>query len=213
MELPRFCPWNNRSSARSVVTLAVTLAASVATILAAPPPNDNCSSAMVIPGTGFPRLTAAVDISDATKVGEPPMPTCEFFSPTASRSVWYRFTPALDDVYRISTCPESGAGTTVPDTILAVYAGPSGCGGPLTQIPDGCADDTCNLQSEIIARLNATETYYIVVWQFDDSPPASGQGFVQLLVDRAAPVNDVCASATQVHLNIPAFGSTVFAAN
>jgi hypothetical protein len=178
---------------------------------AAPPPNDDCTGAIVIPGGGpFPHLTTpVVDLSDATRINEPPPPTC--ISPTASRSVWYKFTPAVTDLYRISTCPDAGAGTTVDDTILAIYSGSLGCGGAKTQITDGCNDDSCGLQSEIQTSLNGGQTYYIVVWQFDNSVPPSGQGFVQLFVDRAAPRNDTCATAADVQLNVPVFGTTVFA--
>src|SRR5688572_22023436 len=91
-------------------------------IKAAAPPNDTCANAQIIPATGpFPYVTDSVDLSDATTVGDPAAPSCPTFPDTASRSVWYRFTPTFSDFYRFSTCADAGAGTTVNDTILAVY--------------------------------------------------------------------------------------------
>src|SRR5262245_53102107 len=40
----------------------------------AAPANDNCSSAVIIPGAGpFPHTTALIDISTATLAGDPPV--------------------------------------------------------------------------------------------------------------------------------------------
>src|SRR5437867_688879 len=54
----------------------------------APPPNDQCDFAEVIPGNGpFPYLTTLVpDITDATTTGDPPAPLCGGAS--RSRSLW-----------------------------------------------------------------------------------------------------------------------------
>ena len=59
----------------------------------APPPNDTCAGAEVIPTSGpFPHLTAVTDITMATTAGDPPSPSCPFTPFTLSRSIWYSFT-------------------------------------------------------------------------------------------------------------------------
>ena len=180
-------------------------------IHAAAPPNDTCANAQVIPSTGpFPYVTDSVDLSDATILGDPPTPSCPTFPDTASRSVWYRFTPTFSDFYRFSTCADAGAGTTVNDTILAVYRSTNACNS-LIEVSGGCADDTCHFQSEIVTFMASGQTFYIVVWQYDDTPPSPGQGLVELLVSPAAPRNDRCETAAPIALNVPIVGTTVSA--
>lgn len=178
---------------------------------AAPPVNDRCANAIVIPANGpFPHLTVPVDITDATLTNDPPAPPCQS---DVSRSVWYVFRPALTDTYRISLCGEVTA-TTVADTVMAIYvAGALGCGTPYTNIANGCSDDACNLQSEISAQLNANTAYYIVVWQFSAMPPPPGESQVQLLVENSRPSNDDCTSPQPIQLNIPVSGRTIDALN
>ena len=81
----------------------------------APPTNDLCSGAEVIPGAGpFPYLTAVTsDITDATATGDPPLPSCQT---NVSRSIWYTFTPATNGDYTISSCADGPTATTVDDT-------------------------------------------------------------------------------------------------
>src|SRR3954452_21635233 len=66
---------------------------------AVPPANDQCAGAQEVPSNGpFPYATITVDISDATITGDPPRPSCPTFPSTASRSVWYTFTPAVGEL-------------------------------------------------------------------------------------------------------------------
>lgn len=176
------------------------------------PPNDGCAAAEEIPAAGpFPLLTALIpDVTGATCVGDPPAPTCE---PYASRSVWYRFTPASSGTYEFSACADAPTGTTLDDTVLGIYASDGGCDGPFTQL--GCDDDACAtevLQSVVTSVLTAGRTYWIVAWQFGTLPPAAGNSAIQLRVAAdLTPPNDRCASAPVLALDAPLEGTTVAA--
>jgi hypothetical protein len=185
------------------------------------PANDLCGGAAVIPAAGpFPYLTAVTaDITDATTVGDPPLPSCQN---NVSRSIWYTFTPSATARYTISTCSFDGTGTTVTDPVMAIYTSAGGCGGAYTEIPtagasDGCDDDSCvsgGLQSVITTRLTGGTQYYIVVWLYDTPPPAPGETAVQLSVSQVLPpANDTCAGAAALSLNTPINGTTAVAAN
>jgi hypothetical protein len=185
----------------------------------APPTNDTCAGAEVISPTGpFPYLTTVTpDITDATTTGDPPLPSCLLGNP-ATRSIWYRFAPSATATYTISTCADAPTGTTVDDTIMAIYtSSTSNCGGTYSEIPvgadtDGCDDDSCAseaFQSVITTRLNSGTTYFIVVWQVGSAPPLAGNTAVQLRVNRTLPPsNDSCASPVALTLNTPVNGTT-----
>lgn len=179
------------------------------------PANDLCANAEVVPAAGpFPFTTSVTaDITDATIVGDPPLPSCQT---NVSRSIWYRFSPNATGQYTISSCANAPTATTVDDTVMAIYTG-GGCGGPFTEVPsgvftDGCDDDTCAvgaLQSVITTRLNAGTTYFIVVWLFDTIAPVGGQTSVQLRVSQFLPEpNDTCAGAIALSLNTPVDATT-----
>lgn len=179
------------------------------------PANDLCGGAEVIPAAGpFPYTTGTTaDITDAGVTGDPPLPSCQN---DISRSIWYRFTPSASAQYMISSCAGAPTGTTVADTVMAIYTAAS-CAGPFTEVPagiftDGCDDDTCAveaLQSVITTQLTAGTTYYVVVWLFDQPAPMAGQTSVQLLVSRFLPAaNDTCAGVIPLSLNTPLNGTT-----
>jgi hypothetical protein len=185
------------------------------------PSNDMCAGAEVIPAAGpFPHLTAVTaDITDATTVGDPPLPSCQT---DISRSIWYTFTPSATANYVISSCADAPTGSTVDDTVMAIYTSGGGCAGPFTEIPTagastGCNDDGCGseaLQSVISTQLTAGTTYYIVVWEFGTVAPTAGNTAIQLRVTQnLAPANDTCASAAPLSVNTPVSGTTAFAVN
>ena len=202
--------------ARLLLTAAVALSAGSAAAVA--PVNDRCGGAIVIPTNGpFPHFTVAVDITEATTNNDPIVvgeivPSCQ---PDVSRSVWYLFRPALTDVYRISTCGESGATNTARDTVMAIYTNLLGnaCGQPYTEIPWACNDDMCGKNSEINTILQAGINYYILVWQYGQTTPPPGQGLVGLMIDRGKPSNDDCSDPQPVFLNVPVIGRTLYALN
>jgi uncharacterized repeat protein (TIGR01451 family) len=175
------------------------------------PPNDQCGGAELIPPAGpFPYLTALIaDISSATTLGDPAGPSCQ---PDVSRSVWYAFTPAASGAYSFSLCADGPTGTTVDDTVMALYSSTGTCAG-LAEMPGGCADDTCTLalgQSSISgATLTAGTTYYVVAWKFDLPAPLAGHTAVQMRVTQVlGPANDTCAGAVTLSLNSPIAGTT-----
>ncbi|HYP25781.1 MAG TPA: BACON domain-containing carbohydrate-binding protein [Blastocatellia bacterium] len=195
-------------------------AASSPPALNVPPANDTCAGAIVIPASGpFPHLTPTVaDITDATSTGDPVQPVCQT---NLSRSIWYSFTPSATAVYEISSCATDTA-TTVEDTILAVYSTTNGCAGPIVEVPtsdvtDGCADDECvteALQAVLTTRLDAGTQYFIVVYEFDNTPPMVNKTAVQLKVTQLLPpANDTCGGAIPLTLNTPVEGDLQAATN
>jgi hypothetical protein len=167
------------------------------------PANDLCSGAQVVPGAGpFPYLSAPVDLTSATTTGDPPSPSCQA---DVSRGVWFAFTPSSSASYSFSVC--SGAtGTTIEDTVLAIYSAAGTCAG-LAEIGGGCDDDSCGpsaLQSAIQSvSLAAGSTYYVVAWSFGTLAPLPGAGTLQLQVVRdpppgPTPPNDRCDGAETI---------------
>jgi hypothetical protein len=179
------------------------------------PNNDTCAGALPISST-LPACSAVVDdITDATTTGDPGIPSCQA---SVSRSVWFTFTPASTGYYRVTTCMDQGAATTVDDTVMAIYTSAGGCAGPFTEIPfsalsDPCDDDSCAAeanQAVVSTQLTGGITYYVVVWKFGTTAPTAGNTAVQVCVSAAtAPgitANDTCAGAQALTLNVPVTG-------
>lgn len=191
---------------------------------AAAPTNDVCSGAELIPSTAGatrPYLTAVTDILEATNPGDPDN-SCQSF---VDRGIWYRFTPTSTAFFTISTFPQLAPGTTVPDTVLAIYTSIGGCNGPFVQLINsidfaGCNDDISDdvLHSSITTLLLADATYYILAWRYQDpddpTPPAPAQAQMQLqFVRTTPPQNDLCSRAQELQLNVPVIGTTIGATN
>src|SRR4051794_7043433 len=101
-----------------MVTYILCLQSSFSFAASAPPANDLCAGAEVIPGGApFPRLsTVTFDVSGATTVGDAPVPTV-CFPGAVSRSIWYQFTPTASGFYVLSV---DDTETTVPDTLMGI---------------------------------------------------------------------------------------------
>lgn len=139
--------------------------------------NDTCAGAEQIPAAGpFPHLTAFADTRLAGRVGDPPNPAC---GAAFDRSVWYRFAPAASGAYNFSLCTDTG--TTIYDTVLAIYSATS-CTGPFTRV--ACNDDACEFQSALTTNLTAGTTYYILAWDPDHT---TGESLIQLRVAGTVP--------------------------
>src|SRR5262245_2835847 len=201
------------SRRRAVIPAAAIMlaaACSWSAAIAAPPANDVCAQAIVVPGAGpYPYLSPVVDLADAGISGDPPAPSCQS---SVSRSVWFAFTPAIDNEYTFSLCPEAPTATTVEDTVLAIYTSAGGCGGPFAQVAGGCDDDSCALTSlqSVIADIpiQAGTTYFIVAWKYSSTAPQANRSSVQLRVTQAPPPpppppNDQCAGAELLPGNGP----------
>ncbi|MBI3449605.1 MAG: hypothetical protein HY049_11910 [Acidobacteria bacterium] len=178
------------------------------------PPNDQCGGAEIIPGAGpFPYLTAVTsDISGATTGGDPPPPACQ---PNVSRSIWYSFAPTITGRYAFRVCADGPTGTTVDDTVVAVYSTSGACAG-LVELSGGCDDDSCvseAAQSAVAGvTLDAGTTYDVVVWKYGSAAPAAGNTAVQLRVSRINSLpNDTCAAPQDLPLEVPLAGTTVTA--
>ncbi len=192
------------------------------------PPNDVCSGAQVIPATAgaiSPYLTPITDILDATDAGDPNTEnTCQT---NVQHGVWYVFTPQKEAFYTLSTLPQDTPGTTVDDTVLAIFTSVGDCAGPFVEIPStefsvGCNDDFDPLGQEYHAALttllNAGTTYYILAWHYfdvdDPFPLGPGASTIQLRITRTIPPhNDDCSQAEVVTLNLPVIGTTFRATN
>jgi hypothetical protein len=181
------------------------------------PVNDTCAGAIAINGPLPACSPVEPDVTDATTTGDPGFPSC---AGSVTRSIWYTFTPAMTDFYRITTCADQGAATTLGDPVMAIYTSANGCVGPFTEVPtggftDGCDDDSCVMaaaQATISTRLMGGTTYYIVVWKFGfDPPPGAGLTAVQVCISTTAapavPANDTCAGATPLTVNVPVTGT------
>lgn len=193
----------NRRLATTVILALVAAAPLWPGVLAAPPANDQCPGAVVIPPSGpFPYLAPIVpNVSQATSTGDPPAPSC---AALVSRSIWYSFIPEASGSYSISSCAEE-TGTTVPDTLLAVYTATDGtCAGTLTEVAGGCADTGCTvkkLQSVLgSVYLEAGTRYFILSYVGGNAAPPPGSTAVQLKIGRnpPGPPNDTCEGAVAV---------------
>lgn len=185
----------------------------------APPVNDTCPGAVSIPNGSFPVLTSPVDVIDATTSGDP------VFCITTDRTIWYTFMAPASGSYIVTTCASVGAaGTTMPDTVLAVYSAAGGCAAPGTAILCNDDDVTCasgmpsGRQSTVTVSLTGGSTYFIVAGRYSGvGAPAPQPGFttIQIAVSQTLPpANDSCAGTVPVlSLDVPVEGSTFLAAN
>lgn len=178
--------------------------------LAAPPANDLCTGAELIPGAGpFPFVTTTSDLMEATTVGDPPAPRDCYDSDAISRSLWYQFTPTTTGLYTVST---KDNGTTVLDTLLGVYTSAAGCDGPFTLVAcndDEGINDAQVLRSALTANFDAGTTYYFVVWTTftATNAPNPNESSVQLTITKpAVPANDLCSGAEVIPGTLPAGG-------
>jgi hypothetical protein len=197
--------WQFGSAAPTPGNEAVQLRVSQTNPLPPPPPNDFCSGAETIPGAGpFPHLTTLIDdVRGARVTGDPTAPSCAV---VVSRSVWYAITPDESANYTFSTCADAPTGTTLDDTVVAVYASDDGtCGGNLSELAGACDDDGCSteaFQATVTASLEAGTTYYVVAWQRGSAMPAAGNAAVQVRVTKSIPPpppsNDQCSGAETI---------------
>lgn len=167
------------------------------TVQAAPPVNDTCAGAVVIPTASFPYFTPVLTNMLEATLTDDPLPGCVA---GAERGVWYQITPTQSGIYSFSTGTDTA--TTAFDTIMAVFQAPS-CGAPSTQI--ACNDDGggANNLSGLLTPLNAGVHYYVLVWlSTGDTNTVSAS--IQIKVDRPSPpANDICATAETLRADLP----------
>jgi len=165
-------------------------------IVRPPPPNDLCQNA-------FPLIINAPPICGSNICATPSLPGSLTNTPCGSSvnapDVWYVMTPTCSGMVRINTCNPC-TGFPMYDTVLSAYTGP--CPGTLTQVPGGCNDDLCGLQSIINIPVVAGQTYYIRVSGFAGAMGWFGLQAQQLTT--IAPTNDFCSNAIPVTVGSPA---------
>ena len=197
----------------------------------APPVNDVCSGAVVIPAGTYPVVSAPVDVTDATPQGTNDPDVCTAFG--VDHTIWFSFTPVTSGQYIFSTCAGSGAtGTTVYDTVIGVL---DACPPVATTL--GCNDTGAGCvaapgpgapyvdQGIQAAVLVGGQTYYIAAGHFTADTAGSGTGGTgkgvapglnQISVrvtQSAAPSNDTCSAPTPLPLNRIVQGTTASATN
>jgi hypothetical protein len=138
--------------------------------------NDDCANATALSGDGV----FAVDNTSGT--GLDADPGCG----AADSDVWYDWTAAVTGTVSMDMCD----GTTSHDSVLALWDGP-GC--PTNLIT--CNDDSCGLQSGLIASVTAGNVYAIQVAGFNG---ATGAGNLTITTTPPGGGNDHCSNATPI---------------
>jgi hypothetical protein len=126
----------------------------------------------------FPVLTEVVDMTTASESGDP-VPACR---KTATGGVWFEFTPHASGRYIFSTCRNAAPGTTVADTVLAVYDTEGECP-PRRSL--GCNDNDAECegassQSTLRVDLDAFRRVFVLVYGGE----GGHAGAVQVSIDR-----------------------------
>ena len=156
----------------------------------APPANDLCSAATVIPSG--PYDSGPVLIFSATNDTNVD-PSCDAIAGPVNRGVWWSYTPASNETWFVS----SGA---IWDTAISIWTGPD-CN-TLTEV-------ACSDPETFSFTFTGGTTHYILVsfWPNDitDLPPLDAEFQLALF---AAPSNDLCANATNLGPSGTATGST-----
>ena len=156
---------NGWSSAVVIVLTVATIAAVAQPAYAAPPANDTVAGATVISSLPFNAIQdtteATLDADDESLQTVCPIAGDPTF--TFSNSVWYAYTPSVDQTIMIETRSSdyNVAGAIVTGTVGAFSAVPGGC-----------------FLGSTTVDLTAGTTYYIDLLQFD----AGSGGTLQLSV-------------------------------
>jgi hypothetical protein len=180
---------------------SVNSAAQTFTTLAAPPANDDCSSAIALTScTGGAQTLAGTTLNSTV---DAVYTDCGAGgSNTTERGVWYLYS-GDNNAVTINTCSATGY-----DSRITVYSG--SCGALVCQ---GANDDaTCTfsgLRSQVTFNANAGTDYYIFVHGYQDNPALSATGNFVLNWTCAplclpVPGNDLCSNATALTVDAPA---------
>jgi hypothetical protein len=166
--LARVCLWR---ALFPCIGIAVSGALPAAGFAAAPPPNDDFSSARDL-GSGATSSLAATNLWATGESGEP----AHSNSPTAS-SVWFRWSAPGSGPVSVRTCGSDF------DTVLAVYEGTA----LAALAPVATNDDGCGQQGAVRFFAVAGATYFIAVAGFDG---AQGRINLSLRVETPPPNDD-----------------------
>jgi len=154
---------NKSGAARWLFALSgALLIASGSAYAQAPPVNDNCTTATVIPSSApFPPFTDTVDATDATLDPADPLLSCNAAgNDDGSQTVWYVYTPDSSGFVDFNTFGSTEAGGEELDTAHGVFTGSCGA---LTEV--ACVDS--GLNDSLDVEVEAGTTYYVKVGQYD----------------------------------------------
>ena len=154
-----------------------------------PPPNDDCSSPLLIAG----QNTFAYDNGLATTGvdGQNESLCYAFGSTTVDNDVWYEWTADGDGIAIMSTC-----GNFV-DTKLAAY--PAG-GCPTLGSAVACNDDACGLQSTIAFNVTNGASYLLQVGNFPGAAGGPGTFDITIVVPPSGYAYDLGVSNNSLGL-------------
>ena len=186
-------PYRSFAISRSRAARSLALAASLALVArpmpgqarAAPAAIASCAAPVVIDAASLPYASPAIDTRSlilAPTAAAPVFPCyAKLVGPSGgqvppSRVVWFSFTPAATDTYRIDTLGSSPADY---DTIIGTYTGACGSLVPVSGVcgksgfyPD---DAPGSLQSSVTLTLTAGTTYTIAVGAIGSLNAYTGQ--------------------------------------
>ncbi len=159
-----------------LAALPLVLICAVPAYAQAPPANDECATAHVLPGSApFPPYTSSVDATNATLNAADPLLSCN--SGDGTQTVWYSYTPDASGLVDINTLGSTDAAGGELDTAHGAYTGSCAA---LVEV--ACADTYLNDNMNI--EVEAGTTYYIKVGQFAGGSDA---GTVVVNVEEGVP--------------------------
>ena len=146
----------------------------------APPPNDDCGNAIMIPAFG--PLTEFCNA--AATMSPVAFPTCEGVTTPVGKDVWYRYVTPYSGVLQVHTC------NSTFDTVLAVYGSiiQGACACPSNGINfatvRGCSDDSpsCGVGSFVEIPVGADECLTFRIAGYNYSGNVS-EGYGELFIN------------------------------
>ena len=172
---------SNRFGVHHLIFLvsSVLLMASGSAFAQAPPDNDNCADAEVLPGSApFPPYSISVDATDATFDAADPLLTCNAAGDDdGTQTVWYEYTPDASGLVDFNTLGSTEAGGGELDTAHGAFTGSCAA---LVEV--ACID--LGLTDHLNMEVTAGTTYFIKVGQFLGGSDA---GTVVMNVDEGVP--------------------------
>ena len=181
-------------------------AATLSSVFAQAPANDNFADAFDLTSETLPALSISTTIGATPEPGEPNHTAALDFDNIAANSVWWRWTAPADGE---ATILLDGEGETASDfeAVFAVYSGPSegATFADITSVID--VDFSVGVSENARFVATAGTTYYIAGQGFSTDGTTQTAAVVALALDLDlgnAPVNDDFANATDIP-SIPAF--------
>jgi hypothetical protein len=176
------------------LSLAVALAAGLASIAHAQPANDSCFAPEPIFGFGSIFFSTV----DAETDGEP-SPSCLFFGQEqVYRDIWFRWSPDESGLVRIGLCDSDF------DTKIAIYSGypKGGCPDPSAVI--ACNDDSCGLRSVVTFFAEAGVVYAIRLGSYGTPASGGSTGSGTMVIESGYLADVVDPASGQRYVLVPA---------